>query len=69
MDTLVHPTRSGSGPTTDAARRFTADEFEAMARAGIINEAERIELIDGRLVAMSAKGNRHEVIRNKLQKF
>lgn len=40
-------------------RRFTADEFEAMARTGILNEGDRIELIDGDIVAMTPIGRRH----------
>lgn len=40
-------------------RRFTADEFEAMARTGILNEGDRIELIDGDIVAMTPIGLRH----------
>jgi Uma2 family endonuclease len=40
-------------------RRFTADEFEAMARTGILNEGDRIELIDGDIVAMTSIGLPH----------
>jgi Uma2 family endonuclease len=40
-------------------RRFTADEFEAMARTGILNEGDRIELIDGDIVAMTPIGLQH----------
>jgi Uma2 family endonuclease len=59
-------------PTTTLAaeglprRRFTVTEVEAMVAAGIMEEDERVELIGGELVPMSAKGNRHEVIKSEL---
>lgn len=37
-----------------------------MVEAGIIAEDENFELIDGELVAMSPKGNQHEVIKSAL---
>jgi Uma2 family endonuclease len=57
--------------TTTAAeglprRRFTVAEVEAMVDAGIMREDERVELIGGELVPMSAKGNHHEVVKAAL---
>ncbi|WAP68702.1 Uma2 family endonuclease [Jiella pelagia] len=51
--------------TTQAAegllrRRFTVADVEAMVAAGIMDPKERVELIGGELVPMSAKGIRHE---------
>jgi Uma2 family endonuclease len=40
-------------------RRFTATEFELMARAGILAEDDRVELIDGEVRQMSPIGDRH----------
>ena len=40
-------------------RRFTVDEYYAMACAGILNEDDRIELIDGLIIAMSPVGDPH----------
>jgi Uma2 family endonuclease len=40
-------------------RLFTIDDLEAMVRAGIIAEDERVELIEGQIVEMSATGPRH----------
>src|SRR5215210_8684814 len=40
-------------------RPFTADEFERMAEAGIFDEDERIELLEGEIVAMSPIGSPH----------
>ena len=58
-------------PTTQAAEgvprlRWTLDEFERLGELGIFTEEDRIELIDGELVPMSPKGNRHEVVRTAI---
>jgi Uma2 family endonuclease len=50
-------------------RRWTVAEIEAMVQAGIIDEDERFELIDGEVVPMSPKGIRHEVIKVSLGKW
>jgi Uma2 family endonuclease len=50
-------------------RRWTVAEIEAMVVAGIIDEDERFELIDGEVVPMSPKGLRHEVIKASLNKW
>ena len=60
-----------SDRTTHAAnglvrRRWTLSEIERMVSAGIVHEDERIELIDGEVVAMSPKGRRHEIVRHEL---
>ena len=40
-------------------RTFTADEFERMAAAGILGQDERVELLDGEVVAMNPIGPDH----------
>src|SRR5579884_2077910 len=40
-------------------RRFTVDEYHAMAEAGILDEDERVELIDGEIVQMTPIGPVH----------
>ncbi len=50
-------------------RRFTVAEVEAMVRAGIIDEDERVELIGGELVPMSPKGSRHEAFKMELNRL
>lgn len=47
-------------------RRFTVADVEAMVEAGLMEEDERVELIGGELVPMSAKGNRHETVKSAL---
>jgi hypothetical protein len=40
-------------------RRFTADDYERMGDAGILRAEDRVELVDGEVVAMSPIGSRH----------
>lgn len=40
-------------------RRFTIEEVQQMLRAGIVQADERIELIDGEIIAMAAMGGEH----------
>jgi Uma2 family endonuclease len=58
-------------PTTQAAEgvprfRWSLPEFERLGELGILTEEDRIELIEGELVPMSPKGNRHEVVRGAI---
>ena len=56
-------------PQEPKRRRFTGAELEAMDRAGIIGPEERVELIDGEIIAKAAKGARHEDVRTQLMNY
>jgi Uma2 family endonuclease len=47
-------------------RRITADEYHAMAEAGILGEDDRVELLDGKIIAMSPTGGSHIGCVNRL---
>jgi Uma2 family endonuclease len=42
-----------------AKHAFTVSEFNQMAEAGILSEDDRVELIEGQVIAMSPIGKRH----------
>jgi Uma2 family endonuclease len=50
-------------------RAFTVSDVLRMIEAGIIDEEERFELIEGEIVPMSPKGNQHEVIKAALNEL
>ena len=54
--TLPSPTRT----VVPSRRRFTVEEYCAMADAGILAEDERIELLDGEIIVMPPIGAPHE---------
>jgi Uma2 family endonuclease len=47
-------------------RLWTVEEYHAMTEAGILHEDDRLELIEGDIVAMSPIGVRHMAIVNRL---
>lgn len=46
-------------------RRFTADDYQRMGQVGILSEDDRVELIDGEVVAMTPIGPRHNAAVNR----
>jgi Uma2 family endonuclease len=49
--------------------RFTVQDYHRMGEAGIIHEDDRVELIDGELVEMTAIGTRHFSCVNRLNRL
>ena len=47
-----------------AKRRFTADDYQRMGQVGILSEDDRVELIDGEVLAMTPIGTRHNACVN-----
>jgi Uma2 family endonuclease len=47
-------------------RAFTVEDIRRMVEAGVIGEKERVELVEGDLVMMAAKGYAHEMVKNAL---
>ena len=59
MTTQTKPPPLSSSALDLPVRRFTVEEYYAMAEAGILTEDDRVELIDGVIVEMSPVGSRH----------
>ena len=54
-------------PSADLPRRlFTTQDVFRMVEAGVMQEDENVELIEGELVVMSAKKNDHEIFKSAL---
>lgn len=47
-------------------KRFTLDEYHRLAELGFLGEDDRVELIRGQIVEMTAKGTAHEVCITRL---
>ena len=54
------------GPDGVAKRAFTADDVRRMVEAGILDEGEHVELVEGELIEMPAKGFAHDRVKNAL---
>lgn len=52
-----------------ATRWFNVDEYYRMAQTGILSEDDRVELIEGEVVAMSPIGSRHAACVGRLTDF
>jgi Uma2 family endonuclease len=56
--------------TMTQAKRFTLDEYHRLGELGFFHEDDRIELIRGEIIQMSAKGTAHETcLRNLLREL
>jgi len=56
-------------PLVDQRWRFTVEEYEQMGRVGILAEDDRVELLDGEIVAMSPVGPKHASTVNRLNEL
>jgi Uma2 family endonuclease len=50
-------------------RRFTVDDYEGMIESGILDENDRVELIDGEIIEMAAVGSQHAGCVNGLNEW
>ena len=62
----IHVTRAAEGLDR---RAFTIADMERMVKDGILDGDERLELLGGEFVPMSAKGSRHEAIKAALNVY
>ncbi len=54
--------------TIATAKRFTTAEYHRLTELGFFAEDERVELINGELVKMAAKGTAHSVCETRLER-
>jgi Uma2 family endonuclease len=47
-------------------RRFTVNDYHRMAKAGILHEDDRVELLDGEIIEMAPIGSRHAATVNRM---
>lgn len=45
-----------------ARRRFTVEDYHRMARAGVLTEDDRVELLEGEIIEMAPIGSRHAAV-------
>lgn len=50
-------------------KRLTVDQYERMGQVGILDEDDRVELIDGEIIEMSPIGARHMACVNRLTRL
>ena len=55
-------------PDLPPRRAFNVDDIRRLIEIGVIGEDERIELVEGEIVVMAAKGYSHEMVRKALIK-
>ncbi len=55
-------------PGLPPRRAFSVDDIRRMIEAGVLHEGENIELVEGEIVVMAAKGYSHEMVRKAVIK-
>ena len=56
---MITKTKAPTEASAPTRRRFTVKEYYAMAEAGILTENDRVELLDGDIIAMPPSGIWH----------
>ncbi len=58
-------------PTTDnnTLRKFTSEEYQKMYESGILDEDERLELLNGRIIKRYKQSTQHSGIKNRLMRW
>ena len=59
---MMHSTVSNNPVVALRRHRLTVDEYHRMGEAGIFDENDRVELIDGELIDMTPIGSRHAYV-------
>jgi Uma2 family endonuclease len=52
-----------------AIRRLSVQEYHRMAESGILQPDERVELLDGQIIKMAAKGTAHSAAVTRIEKL
>ena len=56
-------------PRAPARHRLDVDAYYKMAEAGILTHSDRVELIDGEIIDMTAIGSPHAAVTNRLNRL
>ncbi len=59
--------KQGHSPVQSWEKRFSISEYHRMAEAGILDEDDRVELVEGVIVEMAAMGSRHAACIRRLE--
>jgi Uma2 family endonuclease len=66
---LIEQVFEQSGMAARSVRRFTVDEYIRMGEAGVFDDCERVELIDGVVFTMSPFGPPHPSVVDRLTRL
>jgi Uma2 family endonuclease len=58
-----------SAPDSTLLRRFSVQDYHQLAAAGVLRPDERVELLDGQILKMAAKGTAHRAAVKRLQRL